>query len=196
MTAEAKREARLAYQRAYKLTHRKQIAALQRAYYQRHKEQSLAYQKARYHANREKEVARSRAYHETHKEKINEKRRARYHANREKEAARSRAYRETHKEKIAEHQKAYREAHRCKATKGASTECSISKAKTNFRNSSIYACVDCFYFGVEHEGCFYCAHDKDFTRPMAEEPRTGCFMKDEDGKVMWLSMWEKPSARR
>lgn len=143
------------------------------------------YNKAYYQAHKAEIDARTKTWKAVHWEEYGGKRRAwqsKYNsAHREEINAKSREYHQAHKREINAKRKARRLAQKAKR-----------KADTN----GIYGCVDCFYFGEEYGGKFYCAYDKERVYPMKEEPHTGCFMKDDTGRYKWFSIWEKPSETR
>ena len=131
--------------------------------------------------SKEAKAAYDKAYRQTHKEQI---------------AARDRAYRQTHKEQIAAYNKAYRQAHKEQIAAYNKARCERVKCAlqaVNPRPVCNYPCEDCFFFGVERNGKLYCAHDKTYSHPI-KAPNLQCFMRFRDGQVMWLSMYNKPSA--
>ena len=56
-------------------------------------------------------------------------------------------------------------------------------------------CIDCWYFGVERDGKFYCLLDTKREYPLPKCTQRMCFMKLDDGRQAWLSMFDKPSRR-
>ena len=127
----------------------------------------------------EQRAAYDKAYYEKHKEKRAAYHKAWYQAHKEKRAAYHKAWRDAHREEWAAYYRAYRKAHK----KAACDE--------NTGGNVMYSCDDCFYFGEEHEGAFYCAFDTEHTHPMDIDAGPSCFMK-QDGLRRWLSMFDKP----
>ena len=107
-----------------------------------------------------------------------------YQANRQRCLAQAKAYYQAHKEQVAAYKKAYRQAHK------EQIKCALQAV--NPRPMCSYPCEDCFFFGVEERGKLYCAHDKTHSHPI-KSPNLQCFMRFQDGQLMWLSMCDKPS---
>ena len=120
----------------------------------------------------------------TSKEQVAAYNKAYYQAHKEQYAAYSKAYRQAHKEQIAAYNKAYRQAHK--------EQMKNALQAVNPRPTGSYPCEDCFFFGVEKRGKLYCAHDKTYSHPI-KSPTLQCFMRFQDGQVMWLSVCDKPS---
>jgi len=91
---------------------KEEIAAYQKAWYERNKEKVAITQKAWYQANKEEHNAKGKAYREAHKEEIAAYDKAYKEANKEKVAANRKAYHQANKEAISAKHKAYREAHK------------------------------------------------------------------------------------
>ena len=144
--------------------------------------------------------AYNKAYYQAHKREINARHKARRAAHweeyRGKQRARQSKYNSAHREEINAKRREYCQAHKCEINARRKARRLAQKAKRKAGTNDIYGCVDCFYFGAEYRGKFYCAYDKDRVYPMKEEPRTGCFMKDEAGRYKWFSIWGKPSEAR
>ena len=144
--------------------------------------------------------AYNKAYYQAHKAEIDARNKARRAAHWEEYRGKRRAwqskYNSAHREEINAKCREYYQAHKAEINARRKARRLARKAKRKAGTSGTWGCVDCFYFGAEYRGKFYCAHDKERVHPMKEEPRTGCFMKDEAGRYKWFSMWEKPSERR
>ena len=172
--AYADSEQRAAYGKAYRQEHKEQIAERKRRYYEEHKEDARRY----YEEHKED----ARRYRQEHKEQI---------------AAYYKKYREAHKEELMAYNKAWYEAHREERIAYSRAWRAALKEKTrdeDIGEGVMYSCGDCFYFGEEHEGAFYCAFDTEHTHPLNIDAERECFMK-QSGLKRWRSMFDKPDRR-
>ena len=150
-------------------------SAYWRAYYAEHKED-----KADYYAAFSVEIReRQKEYDEAHKEERKAYNAAYYQRRKEKIAAKASAWYAEHRGDVAARRKKQRQA---------IADCKVAGGDVACR----FGCGDCFYFGAEHEGAFYCAFDTEHTRPMDIDADFVCFMKREDGRLAWRSMFDKP----
>lgn len=180
----------LARQKDYDALHKEERKAYNKAYYEAHKEE-LIERARRYRQEHKKEVDEyARRYHEEHKEQVAERNRRYKQEHKDKVAERARRYRQEHKEQIAERRRARRQERRAALAKEAERRV-LDEENEEGNGVYIYGCDDCFYFGEEYEGAFYCAFDKEHAYPQDIDAECPCFMK-QDGERLWHSMFEKP----
>jgi len=96
-----------AYQKAWYERNKEKVTQKHKAWYERNKEEHNAKGKAWREAHKEEIAAYDKAYREANKEKVAAKDKAYYQANRKAELSRMKAYREAHKEEAAAYKKAY-----------------------------------------------------------------------------------------
>ena len=146
-------------------------SAYWRSYYAEHRED-----KADYYAAFKVEICeRQKEYDVAHKEERKAYKADYYQRRKERLAAKASAYYAEHRDEVLARRKERRQALANKAAGG----------------NVMYSCDDCFYFGEEYEGAFYCAFDTEHTHPMDIDASSACFMK-QDGVRAWLSMFDKP----
>ena len=149
-------------------------SAYWRTYYAVHREDKVDY----YAAFRVECLERQKEYDAEHKDKRKAYNAAYYQRRKEKLATKASAYYAVHRDEVLTRRKKQRQA---------TADCRAAGGDMACR----FGCDDCFYFGEEHEGAFYCAFDTGHTHPMDIDADLGCFMKREDGQLAWRSMYEK-----
>ena len=145
-----------------------------RTYYTKHKED-----KADYYAAFSVEIReRQKEYDAAHKDERKAYNAAYYQRRKEKLAAKASAYYAEHKDEVLARRKKQRKAAGEYKAAGGDVMC-------------VYGCDDCFYFGEEYEGAFYCAFDSEHTHPLDIDANCMCFMK-QGGLKRWRSIFDKP----